>query len=140
MKLKKFLLSVLLPCGLLMNSAAQTVSSGSVSLRQNASANEILLPTPTGPYRVGRASFHRIDASRPETFTADPTDHRQVLFHIWYPAEPTGGKLAQYIDDLLPDNEIFRRSYSFAEIERVMKTRSHAFTSVRVSRAEKRYP
>ena len=140
MKLKRFLLSVLLPCGLLMNSAAQTVSSGSVSFRQDASANEILLPTPTGPYRVGRASFHRIDASRPETFTADPTDHRQVLFHIWYPAEPTGGKLAQYIDDLLPDNEIFRRSYSFAEIERVMKTRSHAFTSVRVSRAEKRYP
>ena len=99
-----------------------------------------MLPTPTGSYRVGRASFHRIDASRPETVTEDPKDPRQVLFHIWYPAEPTGGTLAPYIDDLLPDYEIFRMSYSFADIERVMKTRSHAFTGVKVSRAEKRYP
>jgi hypothetical protein len=63
-----------------------------------------------------------------------------VLFHIWYPAEPTGGTLAPYIDELLPDNEIFRKSYSFADIERVVKTRSHAFNGVKVSRAEKRYP
>lgn len=123
-----------------MNSAGQTASSGSNSFRENASADEIVLPAPTGPYRVGRAGFHRTDASRPETFTADPTDHRQVLFHLWYPAERTGGTLAPYIDELLPDNEIFRKSYSFADIERVVKTRSHAFNGVKVSRAEKRYP
>jgi dienelactone hydrolase len=140
MKLRRFLLSIVLPFCLLINSAAQTVSPSSVSAKRNASAEKIVLPTPTGSYRVGRASFHRIDASRPETVTEDPLDPRQVLFHIWYPAEPTGGTLAPYIDDLLPDNEIFRMSYSFADIERVMKTRSHAFTGVKVSRAEKRYP
>ena len=140
MKLRRFLLSIVLPFCLLINAAAQTVSPSSVSARPNASAEKIVLPTPTGSYRVGRASFHRIDASRPETVTEDPKDPRQVLFHIWYPAEPTGGTLAPYIDDLLPDYEIFRMSYSFADIERVMKTRSHAFTGVKVSRAEKRYP
>jgi hypothetical protein len=140
MELRKFLLSLVILSCLLMNSAAQTASSGSNSFRENASADEIVLPAPTGPYRVGRVGFHRTDASRPETFTADPTDHRQVLFHIWYPAEPTGGTLAPYIDELLPDNEIFRKSYSFAGIERVVKTRSHAFNGVKVSRAEKRYP
>lgn len=140
MKLRKFLLLAVIPLCLLINSAAQTASSGSVSSRQNASADEIVLPTPTGPYRVGTASFHRIDTSRPETFTADSTDHRQVFFHIWYPAGSTGGTLAPYVDNLVPDNEIFRTSYSFAQIERVMKTRSHAFNGVKVSRAERRYP
>ena len=106
---------------------------------QNAVAEEILLPTPTGPYRVGRASFHRADTTRPEPFTADPADHRQVIFHIWYPAETTGGSVAPYID-LLPDDEIFRKSYSFVGIERLVKTRSHAFIGVGVSGARKQYP
>jgi predicted dienelactone hydrolase len=100
---------------------------------------EILLPTPTGPYRVGRVSFHRVDTSRPEPYTADPEDHRQVVFHIWYPAETTGGSDAPYID-LLPDDEIFLKSYSFVGIERLVKTRSHAFTGVGISSVKKQYP
>jgi dienelactone hydrolase len=139
MKLRKLLLSLVIPFCVLINSTAQMPSSGPVSSTQNASAGEIWLPTPTGRYRVGRASFHRIDASRAETFTADPTDHRQVLFHIWYPAEPSAGTVAPYVDPL-PDDEIVRQSYTFADIERVKKTRSHAFTGVRISGAEKRYP
>jgi len=124
---------------LFINSVAQTAQAQSEPSRQNASVEEILLPTPTGSYRVGRASFHRTDTSRPETFTEDSTDKRQVLFHIWYPAESTGGSVAPYID-VLPDNEIFRKSYSFVGIERLVKTRSHAFTGVKVSGAKKRYP
>ena len=139
MKLRKCLLSLVFLFCLSLNSAAQTVPSSTVSSSQNASAEEIVLPKPTGSYRVGRASFHRIDSSRPETFTADPTDHRQVLIHVWYPAQPTGGTVAPYIDPL-PDDEVFRKSYSFVGIEKAMKTRSHAFTGVRVSGAEKRYP
>jgi len=109
------------------------------SSRQNALAEEIVLPMPTGSYRVGRESFHRIDASRSETFTESPEDHREVLFHIWYPAEHTGGSVAPYIDSL-PDDEISRNSYSFAGFEPLMKTRSHAFTGVKVSSAKRRYP
>src|ERR1044072_5034395 len=117
MKLGKCLLSVL-PFCLFLNSDAQRIPSSSVSSEQNASAEEILLPTPTGPYRVGRASLHRIDGSRLETFTEDPADNRQVLFHIWYPAEATGGRVAPYIDQL-PDDEVF--GYSFVGIDRLMK-------------------
>lgn len=120
-----------------INSAGQAVPSGSVSSRQNAAAEEIVLPMPRGSYRVGRVSFHRIDTSRPETFTEDPTDNRQVLFQIWYPAQPTGGTVAPYVDQL-PDDEVFR--YSFVGIDRLMKTRSHAFTGVKVSGTKKQYP
>jgi len=62
-----------------------------------------------------------------------------VLFQIWYPAEPTGGTVAPYIDPL-PDDEIVRSSYSFVGIEQVMKTRSHAFAGAKVSGARRRYP
>src|SRR5688572_10345885 len=137
MKLGKCLLSLVLPFCLFTNSAAPTVTSSSVSARQTASAAEIVLPTPTGSSRVGRASFHRIDTSRLELFTEDPSDHREVLFQIWYPAEPAGGTVAPYVDSL-PDDEVFR--YSFVGIERLMKTRSHAFNGVKVSGARKRYP
>ncbi len=137
--LERLLLLIVLPFCLFLNSAAQTVQSNSAASGQDASVEEILLPAPTGQYRVGRASFHRIDTSRPETFTEDSTDKRQVLFHIWYPAESTGGSVAPYID-VLPDNEIFRKSYSFVGIERLVKTRSHTFTGVKVSGAKKQYP
>ncbi|HET9713541.1 MAG TPA: hypothetical protein VFP64_16745 [Pyrinomonadaceae bacterium] len=137
MKRRKCLLSLGLPFCLFINSAALKFSSNSVSSRQNASAAEIVLPTPTGSYRVGRASFHGIDKSRLEPFTEDPSDHREVLFQIWYPAESTGGTLAPYVDSL-PDDEVFR--YAFVGIERLMKTRSHALSGVKVSGDRKRYP
>jgi predicted dienelactone hydrolase len=136
MKLGKCVLSILSFC-MFINPAAQTVPSVSVSTGQNDSAQEIVLPMPTGSYRVGRASFHRIDTSRPETFTPDPTDNREVLFHLWYPAEPTGGTVAPYVDDI-PADEVFR--YAFVGVDRLMKTRSHAFTGVKVYRGKERYP
>jgi dienelactone hydrolase len=137
MKRMKWLLSLVLPFCMFINSARQPVRSSSLASKQNASAEEIMLPRPTGPYRVGRASFHRVDTSRPEPFTEDSSDHREVLFHIWYPAESAGGTVAPYLDSL-PDDEVFR--YSFVGIERLMKTRSHAFAGVKVSSAKKRYP
>lgn len=136
MKLGKCVLSIL-PFCMFINSFVQTVPSRSVSTRQNDLAEEIVLPLPTGSYRVGRVSFHRIDTSRPETFTPDPTDNREVLFHLWYPAEPTGGTVAPYVDHIPPD-EVFR--YAFVGIDRLMKTRSHAFTGVKVYGGKKRYP
>ena len=117
----------------------KTIGNYDTDDSQQNSVGEILLPTPTGPYRVGRASFHRVDTSRPEPFTADPGDHRQIIFHIWYPAGTTGGSVAPYIE-LLTDDEVFRRSYSFVGIERLVKTRSHALIGVGVSSARKQYP
>jgi predicted dienelactone hydrolase len=137
MKRRKCLLSLVLPLCLFINSAAQKFSSKPVSSRQNAWAAEIVLPTPTGSYRVGRASFHGVDKSRVEPFTEDPSDHREVLFQIWYPADPAGGTVAPYVDSL-PDDEVFR--YAFVGIDRLMKTRSHAFTGVKVFGGRNRYP
>jgi hypothetical protein len=45
------------------------------------------LPTPTGPYQVGTTNYHWVDESRPEIFTKDPDDRRELLVRVWYPAE-----------------------------------------------------
>lgn len=59
------------------------------------------LPRPSGPYAVGTQSFHLIDESREEIYTADPADVREIMAQIWYPAEPDAqGEPARYLDDL----------------------------------------
>jgi len=64
----------------------------------------VALPTPTGPYAVGRTTIHMVDASRPETLTEDPTDVREFDAEFWYPAESTGDlKRAPYTG---PDRRI----------------------------------
>ncbi len=35
--------------------------------------------------------FDFVDATRPETFTEDPNDHRELLIRAWYPADGVTG-------------------------------------------------
>src|SRR6266498_2619994 len=44
-------------------------------------------PPPTGPYGIGTLTYHWVDADRPEVFSADPHDHRELMVQIWYPAK-----------------------------------------------------
>lgn len=57
-------------------------------------------PEPSGPYAVGTLTYHWIDAARPEIFTPDPQDQRELMVQIWYPASarPTSPR-APYIAD-----------------------------------------
>ena len=57
------------------------------------------LPEPAGPYAVGARDLHFVDGSRPETFTPDPSDCREVFAQVWYPATLKGGeKPRSYMD------------------------------------------
>ena len=44
------------------------------------------LPTPTGPYPVGRVAYHWVDPTRPETLTPAADDQRELNVLVWYPA------------------------------------------------------
>src|SRR5215216_1448401 len=44
-------------------------------------------PHPGGPYEIGTLTYHWVDADRPEVFTADPGDRRELMVQIWYPAK-----------------------------------------------------
>jgi Platelet-activating factor acetylhydrolase, isoform II len=52
------------------------------------------LPTPSGPYKVGRTSFQWVDRNRPEVMTTRPDDFREIMVYAWYPASSAGGGAA----------------------------------------------
>jgi predicted dienelactone hydrolase len=57
-------------------------------------------PRPSGPYAIGTLTYHWVDAARPEVFTADPNDHRELMVQVWYPAQadPSAPR-APYVQD-----------------------------------------
>ncbi|HXS95781.1 MAG TPA: hypothetical protein VN736_14350 [Candidatus Limnocylindrales bacterium] len=53
-----------------------------------------LLPAPTGPYSVGRASLQWSDESRLDA--ASPDGHRQLVVWLWYPGAKTQQQVAAW--------------------------------------------
>ena len=70
-------------------------------------------PHPTGPYAIGTLTYHWVDASRSEIFTADPNDHRELVVQVWYPAAPNASPRARY----MPDADVV--TTKFARIQRI---------------------
>ena len=55
-------------------------------------------PTPTGPYAIGTRIYGAwTDSARPEPFTADSGDRRQLVVQVWYPTHDSGPK-QRYIE------------------------------------------
>lgn len=53
---------------------------------------------PTGKYGIGTSTYHWVDENRPDIFTTDPNDHREILVQVWYPADKDSkAKKAPYI-------------------------------------------
>jgi predicted dienelactone hydrolase len=79
---------ILFVCSLIVGVAAPAGISAQESSPVPAA---ISLPTPTGPYAVGRTTFEWIDTARDEPFTPDSADQRELIVWVWYPAEPSSG-------------------------------------------------
>ncbi len=61
---------------------------------------EITLPTPTGPFAVGRSIYAWVDDVHLDTLAPVPGTKRELLVWIWYPA--AAGPSAAVMDDYLP--------------------------------------
>jgi predicted dienelactone hydrolase len=60
------------------------------------------LPAPGGRFAVGRIDYHWIDISRAEPHSSEADAHRELMVHVWYPAEGSGaavGQRAPYVTD-----------------------------------------
>lgn len=101
-----WVLGIALPSGVHVNRIVSILSAGvGILIFVIAIALPILLPVfhfpkPTGTYAIGTLTYHWVDPSRPEFFTTDPNDPRELLAQVWYPAknEPTAPR-ALYIQD-----------------------------------------
>jgi hypothetical protein len=100
-----WLLGIVLPGGLHVNRLTAGLGIGlSVLALILSTALPILLPVfhfpkPTGPYAIGTLTYHWVDTSRPELFTPDPNDHRELMAQVWYPAKDEPAARAPYIQD-----------------------------------------
>ena len=61
---------------------------------------ETLLPTPTGPFAVGRTTYVWSDPAHLDPLVPQPGSQRELLAWIWYPAAPR--QPSQTLDDYLP--------------------------------------
>jgi predicted dienelactone hydrolase len=84
---------------------------------QPSSTSQVLtfqLPAPSGQYKVGTTTYHLVDDSRTETYSAEiydlqtqslaitprPTDLRELMVYVWYPTRANrGAATAPYIDE-----------------------------------------
>jgi predicted dienelactone hydrolase len=87
-----WLLVIVIPGGIHVNRIVSILGAGvGVLVLVISIALPILLPVfhfskPIGPYAIGTITYHWIDTSRPELFTIDPSDHRELMAQVWYPA------------------------------------------------------
>ena len=83
--------SVALVSGLLMMAFACATERGaqSQSEAKSLSAKQMRvheLPSPTGPFGVGRVGYAWTDESRPDRHAAGSGAHRRLMVYLWYPA------------------------------------------------------
>ena len=61
---------------------------------------EVTLPTPNGPFAVGRATYAWADDAHSDALAPVPGTKRELLVWIWYPS--AAGQSAATMDDYLP--------------------------------------
>ena len=97
------------------------------------------MPEPSGPHDVGSEIFRWTDARRAETFTADPSDRRQVIAQAWYPTDVREGPAVPYFEaqGRLPGSISGLPSFMFASFGGI---ETHAISGAAVSGMRRTWP
>src|SRR5579862_9256180 len=81
----KYKTSIPCLCALLI---LNTIAKSQMGIHQRRPSQDTLhpmLPTPSGPYSIGRQAFDLTDTTRIDQFSADPAKHRELMVYVWYP-------------------------------------------------------
>ncbi|GAB4514974.1 MAG: hypothetical protein OHK0046_17820 [Anaerolineae bacterium] len=73
----------------LVPTVLQSIVTYTINGESTTAASSVSYPQPMGAYQVGRTQFGWTDDERPETYTEDPDDDRQVVVTVWYPTTTT---------------------------------------------------
>ena len=98
------------------------------------------MPRPSGYYVVGTTRFSLTDEARAETFTADPSDRREIPVQCWYPAEPDVSAKPEALWQ--PADEIGRQAFGRAAflLGHLNLVRTHSYPDAPVARSQSSYP
>jgi dienelactone hydrolase len=102
-----------------------------------------LLP-PSGALSLGRSSFHWVGAAR-NNAAAEPGATREVMVHVWYPAEPrSDSSAAPYIPGFTTIQaaigEAHLREEAGAAYDALASARTHVVDDAPLSSHSRRYP
>lgn len=105
--------------------------------------SEIEIMKTTGPYSVGTIRYYFTDKNRPEIFTPENNDYREVAIKIWYPAKKSSClKKAPYIEkaierkNKLPNNSSLPPSF----FDKIAHIKSNSFYDAAISDKQEKYP
>jgi pimeloyl-ACP methyl ester carboxylesterase len=60
------------------------------------------LPTPSGPWGIGRVGYNWVDASRPDQYSTSPNAYRELMVYFWYPASKSADAKGPYFPGAQP--------------------------------------
>ena len=95
------------------------------------------LPAVTGQYPVGRQSFHWKDLSRKEGLTDDPGDYRELMVHVWYPAEPLPNTV---VSPYVPSLRLLKDRLDNSLYTILASVRAHTIADAKLLTGRQRYP
>jgi len=105
---------------------------------------ETTLPTPTGPFAVGRTTYAWSDAAQADALAPQPGTKRELRAWIWYPAAPR--QPSQTLDDYLPApwrTALERQSGALLTqflTRDLSRVRAHSIRDAEVSPEHRSYP
>jgi dienelactone hydrolase len=105
---------------------------------------ETSLPTPTGPFAVGRTTYVWSDAAHADPMAPQPGTKQEFLAWIWYPAAPR--QPSQTVDDYLPApwrTALERQSGALLTqflTRDLSRVRTHSIRDAEVSPQNRSYP
>lgn len=101
------------------------------------------LPTPGGTYKIGTVTYDWVDPSRNEIYSKNPSDKREIMAQIWYPASPApNAPTAPWmnrLDVVGPVMASYIHLPSFM-LDHLTLTRTNSYPDAPVSIQETRYP
>jgi dienelactone hydrolase len=101
------------------------------------------LPKPSGPFAVGRTTFHWTDPGHADEFAPVAGTPRELVAWVWYPAAPgSGGTPAEYLprawrEALARNGGVLMSDFLTRDLSRV---RVHSIENVDLSAAQAKYP
>lgn len=111
---------------------------------QTTNADLHTLPSPTGPFNIARVTLDWKDESRLELLSPNH-DPREVVVHIWYPAEKNDSPQAEYLnvkafEDALGENRLRTEFKSAYDSLRNGQVRTHATVGASFTQRIRRSP
>jgi len=105
------------------------------------STSEFQLPNPTGPYNIGTEFLYFIDENRPDTYTSDLDDYREISLRVWYPAEPKANEIPMnYVNKEAAELFVNLGFVNPSFLDEVASRPTHSYLKAKVANEEDSYP